>query len=458
MKMEKSVPKNLYSKESEDAILGSMFINSTIIPLVLEELEVKDFYDTRNKHVFKAFISVFNAGLDVDLTSVLNELESNNTLENAGGFDYISSLLTTVYTSNNVDTYIKIVKDCSIKRRTLTSLQALMRECIDTNISANDFLSKVENEVDNFTKNIKTDELERIDITTSVLKEKIQEKIKRIGEGGNAIPGISTGFKQLNDVTLGFQKEQLIILAARPAMGKSALAMNLAVNVAKCNKEGQAKVAVFSLEMSKEQLLERMVANEANIELGKIRKGNLSGFEINKLLSACEKLNSLNIYFDDTSSITIEDLCAKCRKQQATTGLDFVVIDYLQLIDGSKTTRQRQEEVAKISRKLKSLARQLQIPILALAQLSREVEKRENKKPIMADLRESGSIEQDADIVAFLYREDYYKKMSGKEEQSSDNGTSEAVLTIAKNRSGSAGVDIRFLFTGKYSNFREVEE
>ena len=232
-------------------------------------------------------------------------------------------------------------------------------------------------------------------------------------------------------------------------------AMNIAVNAAQANKNGKAVVACFSLEMGMDQLVERMIAADGLLHLQSIKTGQLTGQEPRQYQASCEKLNHLNLYFDDSSLITLEDIRTKCRKLKASPGLDLVVIDYLQLIDGTGSgAKSRQEEVSKISRGLKMMARELQIPVLALAQLSREVEKRDDKKPIMADLRDSGSIEQDADIVMFLYREEYYNKNKTEE----DKPSQPAILSIAKNRSGSSGMDLDFIFQGQYSKFTEVEK
>ena len=260
------------------------------------------------------------------------------------------------------------------------------------------------------------------------------------------ITGLRTGFSNLDSLTAGLQPEELIILAARPSMGKSAFAMNLALNVAKRNKDGQAGVAIFSLEMSNEQLAGRMLSSESNIENTKIKTGHLTPREWQFLEGGMQSLAKLHIAFDDSAAVTVSDIRAKCRKLSQEGKLDFVVIDYLQLIKGETRSGNRQEEVAKISRGLKQMARELKVPILALSQLSREVEKREDKRPVLADLRESGSIEQDADIVMFLYRKDYY-------ERDEKNLTGEVDLSVAKNRQGIAGITQHFMFDTAYSRF-----
>ena len=263
------------------------------------------------------------------------------------------------------------------------------------------------------------------------------------------IIGIDTGFQALNKISQGFQSGQLIILAARPAMGKSAMAMNLAVNVATHNAGGNASVAIFNLEMSAEQLVERMIACESSIRLNQIKNGHIFKNDWVRFNTSIEKLGKLNLYFDDSSDSTIASIRAKCRKLKANARLDFVVIDYLQLIESEG--KSQQEKVTKITRSLKLMARELDCPVLALSQLSRDVEKREgDKKPIMADLRDSGSIEQDADIVMFLYREDYYNRQSERK--------GEADLIVAKNRSGATSEGLPFLFTPEFQRFKEKKE
>jgi replicative DNA helicase len=244
----------------------------------------------------------------------------------------------------------------------------------------------------------------------SLIIKEVKEKTEKNRDKKGGITGLRTGFSNLDQLTAGLQPEELIILAARPSMGKSAFAMNVAMNIAKRNKEGKAHVAIFSLEMSNNQLVSRMLSSEGNIQNSKIKSGKLSTKEWKHFETTIQALKTMNIHFDDSGSVTVQDIRAKCRKLSQEGKLDFVVIDYLQLIKSFRNSGNRQEEVANISRSLKQMARELKIPIMALSQLSREVEKRDDKKPVLADLRESGSIEQDADIVMFLYRPDYYKK------------------------------------------------
>ncbi len=446
MELQLQVPRNV---EAEMAVLGSIILDETLVVEIMDELSPDDFYDSRNHIIFQAMVNLYTNGKGLDFTTLLSYLESNNMLEQCGGMDYLNSVVNYNYSTMNIDTYVELVREASLKRLTINSLSNLAQKGYDAKVNANDYLTSVEDVIFNLSKKRKTSNFIGINEVTSTVKDKMTKN----SEAKGGITGLSSGFGGLDRITLGFQPEQLIILAARPAMGKSALAMNIAVNVATENKNSKAVVAIFSLEMGMDQLVERMISAEASIDLNLIRSGDIVGSDYRAYETGCDKLNNLNLYFDDSSMVTLEDIRTKCRKLKATTGLDFVVIDYLQLIDGTGSgAKSRQEEVSKISRGLKMMARELQIPVLALAQLSREVEKREDKKPIMADLRDSGSIEQDADMVTFLYREEYYNRAKAEEKPKSQKAT----LIIAKNRSGTAGVELEFLFEGSHSKFSEI--
>lgn len=450
MNSENQVPRNV---DAEVAVLGSIFIDESLMVELLDELVPEDFFDSRNKIIYRGITSLYTEHKQIDFTSLVSLLESQSQLDAIGGVDYLNTIINYNYTSMNISTYVSLVKEASLKRKAITSLTDLAQKGYDSSLNANQYLTNIEEVIFDLSKHRKTTNFTFIPEVTNKVLKKVEESTQKKAD---EITGLSTGYANLNKVTLGFQPEQLIILAARPAMGKSALAMNLAINVAQNNKNGKATVAIFSLEMAMDQLAERMIACESNIHLSNIKTATLDGTEMRKFVMACRKLSALNIYFDDSSVITIEDIRTKCRKLKAASGLDFVVIDYLQLIDGANSgAKSRQEEVAKISRGLKMMARELQIPVLALAQLSREVEKRDDKKPMMADLRDSGSIEQDADIVTFLYREDYYKHDDdkAKDEQISQP----AQLNIAKNRGGSTET-IDFAFQGRFAKFVEVNK
>lgn len=432
------VPKN---RDAEIALLGCVFLDESLMNAICDELSYSDFYDEKNKTIFKAMTNIFFEKGSIDITTVCSELERSGKLVNAGGIEYINQIANFIYTTSNVDSYISLVRDASLKRRAINVLGKLTQDGYNPDLTANDYIVSLEKEVFELSKSKKTTEFTRIsDVVETVKRNAEINSNKR-----SAITGLDTGFKNLNKATLGLQNGSLVILAARPAMGKSAFAMNLAVQVAQSNKDGKAHVAIFSLEMGADQLVERMISADALINNTKLRKGDISGTDGILFSGSSEKLAGLNLYFDDSASITVEDIRAKCRKLAAEEGLELVIIDYLQLIKGD-STKAKHEEIGAISRSLKLMARELEIPVVALAQLSRDVEKRDDKKPIMADLRDSGSIEQDADIVMFLYREEYYKKNSER--------VGEADLIIAKNRAGSTG-ELKYKFEGQYSKFTD---
>lgn len=430
--------------DSEIAIIGCIFLDPNSIFQVADELSPDDFYDTRNRLIYQTMLDLNRNGSAIDATTVASDLNQKNLFEQAGGFDYLAKLTDYGYSTDNMDSYIQLVEDASLKRKAINTLNSLAQKGYDINVNAFDYIDDVERTVFDLSKRRKVDEFRGIkDVAEAVS----QQTIKNASRNGEII-GIDTGFQCLNKICQGFQSGQLIILAARPAMGKSAMAMNLAVNVATHNNNGNASVAIFNLEMSAEQLVERMIACEASIHLGKIKNGQIPKNDWVRFNTGIEKLSKLNLYFDDSSDSTIASIRAKCRKLKANSRLDFVVIDYLQLIESEG--KSQIEKVTKITRSLKLMARELDCPILALSQLSREVEKRDEKKPIMADLRDSGSIEQDADIVMFLYREDYYNKASERK--------GEADLIVSKNRSGATSEGLPFLFTPEFQRFKEKKE
>lgn len=436
------IPSNI---EAEIALIGSIFVDENLIVELSDTLIPDDFYDVKNKLIYRTMIKLFRAGKKVDVASVISTLQTDNLIEQCGGIEYLSSIADHSYSSLNVDTYYKLISEAAIKRNTINKLSKLANEGY-SGIETYEYVDKVEREIFELSKRRSIDNFKPISEVSQAVLSNTENNASRTTE----VIGLDTGYGNLNKFTQGFQPGQLIILAARPSMGKSAMAMNLAVNVATHNKNGHASVAIFSLEMSAEQLVERMVACESSIRLNNIKSGNLYKNDWTRFNTACAKLGGLNLFFDDSSDATISTIRAKCRKLASESGLDFIVIDYLQLIDGdSSSARDTQiERISKISRSLKLMARELGVPVLALSQLSRAVEKREDRHPMMSDLRDSGSIEQDADIVMFLYRDDYYNKNSERKQ--------EADLIISKNRSGATSEGLPFLFTGEYSRFKEI--
>jgi replicative DNA helicase len=437
--MAKSLP---HHKEAEMNVLGTIFLDPKEILTVIDQLNHEDFFDQGHQLIYQAMKDLNQDQMKIDYSSVAAKLESSQQLAKVGGIKYLLQLSEYVPSTRHLETYIDLVKDSALKRETIGLASEILEKGYQGEMDAADYVTYAEESIFALAQKRKTSAFSELADVIREVKEKTE--LNRDKKGG--ITGLRTGFSNLDNLTSGLQPEELIILAARPSMGKSAFAMNLALNIAKRNKDGQAGVAIFSLEMSNEQLAARMLSAESNIENNKIKTGHLTSREWQFLEGGMQSLAKLKIMFDDSASVSVADIRAKCRKLSQEGRLDFVVIDYLQLIKGDDRSGNRQEEVAKISRSLKQMARELKIPILALSQLSREVEKREDKRPLLADLRESGSIEQDADIVMFLYREDYY-------ERKQENKTGEVELSIAKNRQGMAGVVLKYRFDTEFSRF-----
>jgi replicative DNA helicase len=389
-------------------------------------------------------LNICKSQMQIDFTTLIAELQTKNQLIEAGGAVYLSSLIDAVYTTANINDYIQIVQDAALKRNVIAAATSIAEAGYNANYDSAGYIDYAERLLLDLAKRRRTEGFVPIETVLENVKNIMLANRARDGE----LTGLSTGFEKLDEITLGLQKDNLIILAARPAMGKSAFAMNIAINAATNNIKETGEpisVALFSLEMSQEQIVQRMTAAQARVNLTNIQKGTLTQKEMLLVESANDDLAALNVYFCDQGTVTVADIRAKCRKQKASGGLDLVIIDYLQLINGSSKGGNRQEEVGNISRSLKQMARELGVPVIALSQVSRKLEDREDKRPNMSDLRESGSIEQDADIIMFLYREGYYNKNTEKVSNLTE-------LIIAKNRGGVTGT-LEFLFQGEYQLF-----
>ena len=420
---EKVMPHNL---EAEQSVLGSMFLSKYAVQKAVESLTSDLFYSDRNAKIFDAISTLTEKGKPVDLTTVATELEDRKLLKQVGDIEYITEIINSVPTAANIDEYIKIVEEKAILRRLIEEATSIASDGYNTTEDFNDVLDNAEKKILNVVKTRKGSEFRSIQEVLS----KTQSDLEKLAQTKNEITGLQTGFYDLDKVTSGLHPNELIIIAARPAMGKTAFALNLATNIAMYNNK---PVALFNMEMGAEQLAMRMLSSQGQIDGYKIRNGRLENNDWKRVNEAISRLSDTKIYIDDTPGMTISEIRAKCRRLASSeSGLGIVIIDYLQLISGSaKYAGNRQQEVSEISRSLKTLAMELDIPIVALAQLSRTVEGREDKRPLLSDLRESGSIEQDADIVAFLYRDDYYTK-----QVSIDENTSKSEFIIAKHRNG----------------------
>lgn len=428
--------------EAEQSVLGAAFISKIALQKVCEELQTDSFYIDSHSKIYEVLNDLYKEGVAVDITTVTDKLTTKKLLKQVGDVDYLLEIVNSVPTAANVDYYINIVREKSILRNLINTATQIVSDAYNGDFTINETLDEAERKILNVAKNRKTGEFKPIQ---EALTE-AQNNLEKIAESSGEITGIPSGFYDLDKVTTGFHENELIILAARPGMGKTAIVLNVVVNVALSTKKN---VAVFNLEMSADQLAMRMISSAGQIDGYKLRTGKLEHNDWKRVNEAISQLAETNIKIDDTPGISIGEIRAKCRRLAATEkGLSLIVIDYLQLVSTtSKYAGNRQQEVAEISRALKTLALELKVPIIACAQLSRAVEGREDKRPLMSDLRESGSIEQDADIVAFLYRDDYYNK-----EARMDDNNSVVEFIIGKNRSGQTKT-VELLFKKNTSTF-----
>ncbi len=444
---ERTMPHNI---EAEQSVLGSMFLSKYALQKCVESLEANQFFLDSHHKIFNVINDLSEEGKPIDITTVTAELDKRKELNQIGGVEYIAEITSLVPSAANVDEYIRIVSEKSILRKLIDTAIEIESDGYKSVNSLEDILDNAEKKILNVVKTRKGSEFRSIQDVLS----KTQEDLEKLSQNKGEITGIPTGFYDLDRITSGFHGNELIILAARPAMGKTAFALNIATNIAINSKKS---VALFNMEMGAEQLATRMLSSVGQIEGYKLRNGRLEHNDWKRINEAISRLADTNIFIDDTPGMTIGEIRAKCRRLASSEkGLDIVIIDYLQLISGStKYAGNRQQEIAEISRSLKTLAMELEIPIIALAQLSRSVESRDDKRPILSDLRESGSIEQDADIVAFLYRDDYYNK-----ESAYDENTSRSEFIIGKHRNGpTTTIDLLFKRnTSTFVNFVEKEE
>ena len=439
----KIMPNNL---EAEESVLGACFLSKYALQKATESLLPESFYSEKNAKIFTAMIDLAEEKTPIDLTTITSHLKKKNELNEVGGVEYLTEILNFVPTASNVDYYIQNVEETAILRRLIETANDIATEGYRTDETVNEILDSSEKKILSIVKNRKSSEFRSI---KDVLL-KTQSDLERLSENKSEITGLATGWYDLDKLTTGLHPNEFIIIAARPAMGKTAFALNLATHVAMTQDKS---VAVFNLEMSAEQLAMRILSSLGQLEGFKLRTGNLMNNDWKRINEAVSQLSNTNLVIDDTPGITIGEIRAKCRRLASSEkGLSLVIIDYLQLISGGKNYgANRQQEVSDISRSLKTLAMELNVPIIALSQLSRSVEGREDKRPLMSDLRESGSIEQDADIVAFLYRDDYYNK-----EARTEDNTSISELIIGKHRNGPTAT-IELLFKKNTSTFLNLK-
>ena len=430
---------------AEQSVLGAVFISPETMISLADELTPDDFYKPANKIVFKTMLSLLEKGEPIDATTMVSALTNQGDISNIGGINYVVELVNSTPTSKNVEHYAKLVKEKAMLRKVIDDLSESLSSAYQGDVSIGDIIAKTEKSMlDISNQNTGTGFRNVADILDTHM-----QIVETRSQTDGFVTGLSTGFVGLDKITTGLHEGNLIILAARPAMGKTALALNIAKHVATMERK---PAVIFSLEMGAEELIERMVASEGIIPGYHLKTGNLSTDEWKRLVHAQSNLYDVPIFVDDTAGIRISDIRSKARKlSQEMGGLGIIIIDYLQLITGSKRDN-RQQIVSEISRELKILAKDLRVPVIALSQLSRSVEQRQDKRPMLSDLRESGSIEQDADIVAFLYRDAYYQK----EQADSQEANNVTELILEKNRHGSLGT-VKLYFHKEYTKFSSVE-
>ena len=432
-------PQNI---EAEQSILGSILLENGSINAALEIINKGDFYNEAHRKIFSVIVELSDKNEPVDLITLSNALKDKQTLDSIGGTAYLASLVDNVPSAANVANYSKIVKEKAILRGLIGSATDIINSCYETGSDVDQVLDKAEHSIFEISEN-------KVRPSFYPIKDIVRDSFRAIEDlftRKELITGVATGFDKLDDMTSGLQNSDLIIIAGRPSMGKTAFALNIAQHAA---LETQTPVAIFSLEMSKEQLAFRMLASEAKVDSQRLRKGFLGETDWPKLTTAAGRLSEAPLFIDDTPAISVLEMKAKSRRLKADQGLGLIVVDYIQLMRAGGYTNSREQEISEISRSLKALAKELKVPVIALSQLNRKVEDRPNRRPQMADLRESGAIEQDADVIAFIYRDEVYNK----NEDNPDKGIAEII--IGKQRNGPTGA-VKLAFLDKFTTFENL--
>lgn len=433
----KSLPQSI---EAEQAILGAMMIDRTAIARAAEALSYEDFYRDSHKTIFKSIVEMFQKDEAVDQVTLTEYLKASDRLEKSGGISYINEIVEGVLTSANVKEYIKIVADKATLRKLIKSSTEIIENCYNKQEDVSGVIDGAEKKIFDISETKNSGEFEHIG---EVLERGLAD-IEKLYNNKGEITGVGSGFKDLDEKTSGFQSGDMVLIAARPSMGKTTFALNIAEHAAL--KEGKS-VVIFSLEMSKEQLAYKLLCSQASVDMLSLRTGQLEDKDWENIAKAAGPLSSAKIYIDDTAGVSIMEMRSKCRKLKIEYGVDLILIDYLQLMSGSGE-ESRQQEVSEISRNIKAIAKEMKCPVIALSQLSRAPEQRADHRPMLSDLRESGSIEQDADLVMFLYRDEYYNK------ETEDKNVGECI--IAKQRNGPVGT-VKLAWLGQYSRFGNLD-
>jgi replicative DNA helicase len=426
-----------HSIEAEESVLGAMLLSESAISDVLERIRPDHFYRPAPRRIYKAVGSVSGGGEAIDSVTVSEELRRSGEIEEVGGKPYIFHLVSSVPAASNAAYYARIVEETALLRRLIDATQQAAAMAFESADDADHIVDQVEQLIFSVAAKRLGDNFTHI---RQLLHEQL-EHVEKLQERGSNVTGVATGFVDLDNLTSGLQPSNLVIVAARPSFGKTSLALNIAQQAA---TDHGVPVAIFSLEMSRTELVQRLVCAEALVDVTKLRRGHLSDQDWSRLATAVGRLADAPIYIDDTESVTVLEIRAKARRLKQKSGLGLVIIDYLQLMGGPRRSENRQQEISEISRSLKILARELDVPVIAVSQLSRAVESRQDKRPMLADLRESGAIEQDADVVMFIYRDEVYNA------DSTDKGTAEILL--AKHRNGPVG-RLKLTFLENYTKF-----
>lgn len=439
----KEIPKDIYAEQS---LLGSMMLSQVAIDKACEKLFPESFYDEKHQVIFKTIVDLHEKHVPIDVTIITSELNNNKKLNSVGGTEYISELMNTVPNAANVDAYINIVEDNYLLRNIITTATEISELAYNHEGEVTDVIDVVESKIVNIIKNRRSQDL----LTIKEALNDFEQNLNKLASSKNEISGIPTNFTDFDRMTSGLHENQLIILAARPSVGKTALALNIATNVAIHSKKS---VALFELEMGTNELVSRMVASLGSIDGRKLISGNLVNDDWVDVFSAKDQLANTNLFVSDDVGLTVGDIKSQCRRLATSeAGLDLVIIDHIQLLNmGTNYGNNRQAELTDISRNLKKMAKELKVPVIALSQLSRSVEKRDDNRPKMSDLRDSGAIEQDADVVMFLYRKDY----QSNEDIKTQSNISPTELIVRKNRNGITG-KIDLIFEKNTSTFKNA--
>lgn len=431
-----------HNAEAEQTVLASCMIDHIAVEKVINLLKYDDFYYEANKEIYDSIKQIHLQNIPVDAVTVFEELKKRGKIDYVGGFEYLVTLTENIITSKNVEAYCNIIREKSTLRKLIDASQEIIEKGYKENDDVQRIIELAESRIFSISQNRSINSFSEIKEVLMTVFNQLEERAK---SGGN-LTGLTTGYTDLDRMTSGLQKSDLILLAARPSMGKTALALNIAMNTVKTG----SSVALFSLEMSKEQYVQRIISMESMVDSAKLRTGNLEDDDWTRLIDTMSLISSYDVYIDDTPSVSLFEMMSKCRRLKIEKGLDLIIVDYLQLMSDGGKNDNRQQEISNISRGLKALARELSCPVMALSQLSRAPELRTDHRPIMSDLRESGAIEQDADVVMMLYRDEYYHK-----EESEKKGITEVIIT--KQRNGPVGT-VELAWIGQYTKFGNIQK